>query len=848
MLRSMLRIALAGLRAHKLRTVLTGLAVAIALGLLGGSLIYGATARAAFLADLAQAAEGVDVVATPDGHPARSGQAALDAVAQCPGVAHVDGRVVTGLGLIGRNGRVVTNGGSVGVAMSLPSWPGFQRFRTVAGRLPAGAGEAALDRPTADRERLTPGGTITVADRTGRTQSLALVGLIDLGTDRRFADNSVVVLVPADLAQLTGPGDGALAYYDQIVVAARPGTDPAQLRADVAAALGPEYQVATGDELRHDLAVQAAKYVDEFLTTLLATTLVTLVVAAVVIFNTFRVVLAGRIRELALLRCVGARRGQLARLVLAEAFGVSLIASLLGLLLSVAVGAGLLVARRLHDRDLPPWTLVVPGSAVALTVLAGVALTVVCGLLPALSASRVSPLQALQASEAIPARPARHPVLATAAALVLLAGGAVLVRSGRGEGFAGLVPMAGGAMLGFVALVIVLPFLVRPFTAFAGLVGVGRFGTPGRLAVRSAARNPIRFATMSTALMVGIAPLTMFAVMLTTARVQAQRELSENFSIDFVVEHAAGDADRTALPPALIERARGSRDFAAVVLGQVARGLVDGAAVEVGAVEAGALGATIAPEVMDGTLGALRTGTVGLRGAFAAAHDLRVGETVELSAGDELWSATIVTIFDDTPLPVDALLDIDDFHRHLAGEDYLMIRRAPGVSAADAQARLDDVVADDPLAVVSSTAQRRDALAHSLDGRLLQFDVLLGVSLLLGLAGIANTLTLAVLERRRESALLRALGLARRQLRATLLVEALLVAMLGAALGIGFGLFFGWLAADELIGTYGHGRPQVPAGLIGGYLGLVLAAAALASILPGRRAARAPVVSGLVSE
>jgi putative ABC transport system permease protein len=843
-----LRIALAGLRAHKLRTVLSGLAVMIGVGLLGGSLIYSATARAAFYADLSRAGTGVDVAATPTDAPALTGPAALAAVAGLPDVAHVDGRVVAPLGVLGRNGRVITNDGSVGVAVSLPSWSGFARFGTVAGRLPLVAGEVALDRPTAEREARTLGDRIEVVNRGGQAHPMTVVGEIDFGADRDFADNSVVALTAPDLAGVAGPT--TVDTYDQIVVAARPGVDPDRLRERVAAVLGPGYTVVTGDQLRHDLAGQTAKYVDAFLTTLLATTLVTLVVAGLVVFNTFRVVLAGRTRELALLRCVGARRTQLATLVLAESLGVGVVASLCALLVSVAVGEGLLVTRRLKNHDLPPAGLVVPGSAIALVVVTGVTLTVACGVLPAILAGRVAPLAALRTSDDVVVRPARHPVLAVLAALPLTAAGLLLVRAGRDDGFDGLVPIAGGAMMGFVALVIVLPFLVRPFLRLVlRVVNAARLGPTAQLAAANAARNPIRFAVMSTALMVGIAPLTMFAVMLTTARVQAQRELAENFPIDFVVEHADTGSARPPLPATLIERAHATRSFAAVVLGHAGPARADGVPIQVGAFEPGTLGVSVGPEVTEGSLTELQPGALGLQSTFAAAHDLALGDVVELDDDGGRFAGTVAVIFDDTPLPVDVLVDAADYEAHqLVGRDYLMIRRAAGVDVAQARAVLDDIVADDPLAVVSSTAQRRDALAASLEGRLVQFDVLLGLSLLIGLAGVANTLALSVLERRRESALLRALGLGVRQLRATLLVEALLVALLGAGLGVGFGVGFGWLAADGLIRTYGHGHPAVPLGQIGAYLGLVGLAAALASILPGRRAARLAVITALADE
>src|SRR5690242_3274116 len=179
--RTMWRVALAGLRTHALRTVLTALAVVLGGGMLGGSIIYGDSAKDAFFNDLARSTRGVDVSALPAHNHPPVAASTVAALAKVPGVAHVDGRVVARLGLLGANGRVLTNAGQLGYAVNIPSWPGFALADTVAGRLPAAAGEAAVDAPTAEREHVSVGDQVRVLDPKGRSVPLTVVGLLDYG-------------------------------------------------------------------------------------------------------------------------------------------------------------------------------------------------------------------------------------------------------------------------------------------------------------------------------------------------------------------------------------------------------------------------------------------------------------------------------------------------------------------------------------------------------------------------------------------------------------------------------------------------------------------------------------------
>jgi putative ABC transport system permease protein len=170
---------------------------------------------------------------------------------------------------------------------------------------------------------------------------------------------------------------------------------------------------------------------------------------------------------------------------------------------------------------------------------------------------------------------------------------------------------------------------------------------------------------------------------------------------------------------------------------------------------------------------------------------------------------------------------------------------ADGVTVAQGQSALDGVLTAYPTIEIGGSAQRGDELADTFDRLLGIFTALLGVSLLIALFGIGNTLALSVWERGREAATLRALGLSRAGLRLMLLLEAVYMALVGGGAGLLFGGAVGWVAATGLIRSYGHGSPALPWGQFAVYLAVAALAAVVAALLPARAAAKAPVVSAL---
>ncbi|MFI5907106.1 ABC transporter permease [Dactylosporangium sp. NPDC051541] len=840
----MFRTTLAGLRAHKVRLVLTAVAVMIGVGFLAGTLVYGDTARAAFYDDLARAARNVDASAGPERLPfgdqtsgftetsRRLGFDDLDAVRGLPQVLRADGRMAERLSMLDPDGRLIANFGKVGWAVSTPGDPALSMFDVAEGRLPERDGEIAIDATTAEVYHFSSGSSVNVIGPDGRQVALTLVGTFDLGANKRFAGLSVAGLTPGDMRTVAGATG-----YAEVVATARPGVTEAALTAAMRDRLGAGPRVLGGERLRSIYATAAAKYVNGFLVVLFAFGLVALAVSVFVIANTFAILVAQRVRELALLRCIGASRRQLFSSVVLEALVVGLVASAGGLVASAAVGWALLVGRDALGKSIQIERLVVAPTTVAVGLIAGTLCTVLASLLPALTASRVPPMAALSEAPVEAAVPG-HRRLRLGGAWTLAGAGALLIAGGtRAPGFLGVPVVFLGAIGLFAAAVAAGPFVIGAVTAWAGWLPARLFGAPARLAVQGARRNPKRVAATTGALAVGLALMSLFAVLLATTRAQSEREFDENFAVDYVVTGGFVFNERTpAIPGGVVAALHGRPEFAAVAGARSDRTDVDGRPTEAWSMEPGALGTALRPEVMRGSVAGFGAGDAAVKGSLASAVGAGVGSEITV----EGRTLRVVAVYDDAPSTGEILLDWSDFAAAFGarGPDSVLVKAAEGVPAETSRAAVDDAVRQEPRLQVSSQAEWRAKVTETLDRQLLVFSALLGMSIVIALTGIANTLALSVLERRRESSLLRALGLSRAQLRWTLILESVLMAVVGAVVGLGLGVLAGSAAAVGLIRQYGHGYPVVPVGQLALYALLATAAAALAALPPARQAMR----------
>ncbi len=841
-------VALSQLRTQPRRYVSLVLAILIGTLFLAASFLVSSTAQATLRATLGSTYAGADLVVLPGGSDDVSGLAGTSAE---PGpLARLDGvEEAYALRMAWATARAADAEFGATV-MPLPRDPALAGLTVTAGALPAAddARGVTLDAQTADRHGVAVGDVVALAGESGPASATTPVdavvtGLTEPSPDPMLSGQAQVWASPAALTAVQGQ-DGEAGFTPHLLLRLAEGADVpavAEAAGAEATAAGVDVDVATPDEAVRSAVTQLSGGTD-LLGWVLGgfAALALLVVTALVIANTFQVLVAQRTRDLALLRTVGSTTAQVRASVLTEAAVVGVVGSVLGAGLAVAIVAGVAAAARAM-LDLPFLTFGLHPAGLAVSVAVGVAVTVLAALAPAVAATRVAPLEALRPKDEVTAA-SRGGRVRTAIGLVLAVGGTALMLGG--VSVREPVSAIGGGALSFVG-VLLLARLFVPAAVRGAAVLARPAGVPGRLAGLNAVRHRSRTAATAAALLVGTTLVALFLTGGRTAQEQTALALDTAYPVALVVQLPA-DAD----PARAAEAVAATADVQAVALATPVGATEDGSpvlatpAADLRAVVArlpegvtglGDPGTALVPDWVDAdpvraevagterTFVPVRAGSLS-SGVYVAAEPLR--EAGWDGAADAAVPGQLLVAL-DPGVPVDRLQGLS--------ED---VTRAAGAGAA----------------VIDGGAGERALYARIIDAMLGIVVALLAVSVLIALIGVANTLSLSVIERTRENALLRALGLTRGGLRGAIAIEAVLIAAVAAVLGCALGVFYGWAGAQlvlaDLSATAGAGtavRPVVP----WLELGLVVAVAALAglaaSLLPARRAARLSPVAGLAA-
>ncbi len=837
----MFRATLAGLRARTARMVLSSIAIILGVAFVSGTLVLGNALNDQVHDDLARQAKGVDASITVSSanenaaNPTKLGQDTVEAIRKIPGVAGADGRGGTQLPLIKPNGKAAS-----AIVATIESTPQLQEFDLASGAFPKADNEIALDVRTAKTTGLGVGQKVSVLTDGDKAVPLTVVGTYSQGTSRMSLSDYQVLLTPTGMQALSKQSG----IY-QIVVAAAPGVSQQQLADRITAQLGNSYAVQTGEAFTQDTLTQASRGSGGLTQIMLIFALISLVVAAMVIYNTFTILVAQRTREMALLRCLGADRRQVFGSVLLEALVMGLVSSVLGL------GAGIGLAALLEQGvslasggETAPTSLPLTGTVVLAAFAVGVLVTVLSAVLPALRATRVAPLAALRSQPDSQDEVRRTGVLRVVSAVVLLLGGAGLIGLGMGlEQTSAMLAVGGGTMVMLLGVIVLGPLIVGPVNKVLGAIPTLLFGVPARLATVNASRNPRRTAATTAALIIGVTIVTMVTVVATSGKQAATAQVDKQFPADFVVTSSVYDHPLPATLPGQLRAVSQVGQVAAST--QTAMTIGQTGDQEVMGVDQSALGNMVNPTLVSGDLSQVGPGTIAL--LKSAVGSAKLGDQLLVSTADGNKMLKLVAIYDGQGVD-DGLVTLDTFASvapKVIGYSQVLVKTKPGVSPVDGQNAMDQATANVALAKVSSAAATKEQLNSQVDNLLALMWALIGLAVVIALFGIANTLGLSVLERTRESALLRALGLTRGQLRLMLVIESVLMGVMGALIGVVLGGAFAWV----LITAMSTPRLQLTLAIPGGQLGVLLVAAVLAAVLaalmPARRAARTSIVAGM---
>ncbi|MFF4547118.1 ABC transporter permease [Streptomyces sp. NPDC001435] len=848
------RLSLSSLRAHRRRFAGTFLAVFLGVAFLAGTLVMGDTLRAGFGSMFGEATSGTDAVVrgadaiTTPGE-AQGARRPVDAslvkmVEKVPGVAAAAPDIQGAGQLVGADGKPIGGQGPPTLAGNWITDPELNPYRLAEGHAPLKSGEVVVNRGTAKKGHLKIGDTTTL--RTPDPVKVTIVGLATFGGEDGMAQVTFTGMTQADAEKyLTArPGQAA-----SIEVRAGPGVSQQQLVDRLTPVLPKGVEAITGQaSAQENTDMISSQFLTVFTTFLLVFSGVALLVATFSIHNTFAIVVAQRARENALLRALGASRRQVTASTLVEASVVAVTASAAGIAGGIGIAAGLQALFPAIGFPFPGGDLVVKTLSMVLPLAVGVVVCLGSALMPAVRAGRTAPLAALRetavdSSGASRLRAVTGTVLAALAVAVALTG--VLVSPS--------VWLAGlGAVLALVAFVVLGPVASATAVRLLGSPLDRLRGVTGALARRNALRSPRRTAATASALMIGVAVVSLFTVFGASLKATMDQTVSRSFAGDVAVSTPSFGAGGSGLSPELAPAVQRLPEVdTAVGLGRgVAQ--VDGKGRALTVTDPAALARSFDLGTVQGDLRGLGGDGIAVTRKEADRQGLRTGDTARLTFTDGTTEKfTVRAVYGQSELAGDYVITRAAWapHRTQDSDRLVAVTFKDGVSTAAGKAAVQKVAAryGDP------QVQTRDEYAQSsaggIDMMLTLVYALLALAVFIALLGIANTLTLAVHERTRELGLLRAVGQTRSQLRAMVRWESVLVAAFGTAGGLGLGAFLGWVLVRASDGAsdsaFAFAIPPVRLAVVA----LVgLAAGALAGLRPARRAARLDVLRAIATE
>ncbi len=725
--------------------------------------------------------------------------------------------------VIGKDGKVVGGNGPPGLAFNYNgavNIAGDPIITVTEGELPQGPDQVALDVDTAEKAGYQVGDTVKlVTPGAPPTLEATLTGLVEFGSGGL---NGATLTIFEDRFMQDRFFDGKDAYTS-ISLTAADGVSQAQLVKAAQQVLPAGVTARTGDEVVQ-VNKESLDQILGFLTTfLLVFAGVSLVVGVFLIINTFSILVAQRSRELALLRALGASRRQVIRSVLTEALAVGVVGSTLGLGLGYLLAMGLRLVFGAFGLDLSSASFPLTVTAVVASYVVGMLVTAVAGVLPALRASRIPPMAALRDDVALPETTLRRRVLIGTAMVVLGAGS--MVAGFAGGGATGLSLIGLGILLILIGVSASSAVLGRPLIGLFGLLYGRVFGTVGTLATQNSLRNPRRTAATASALMIGLALMSMMSIFGASASASTDAAINKTLTSQFIVSNVVGQAFSTD-----VARQIGELDGVdSVAALKQAFPRVDGSRTFVAAIDPQQFGAALALPTLQGSLADLGKGTVAVDANEAKSKGLQVGDTFQMEFQAGKVPLRVVAIFaGGNAIGTPYLVTPDTFVAGgLAPLDSLVyVTKAPDAETDTVRAEIEDVLKDLPTVTVKDP----EGYAAEQQGQIDQFlnfiYGLLGLSVIIAILGVVNTLSLSVIERTREVGLLRAVGMSRRQLRTMIRLESVVVAVFGAVLGVVMGVVFGVVMVKALRGR-GADRP-------GGSLG------AAPGLRRGVRGARCP--------
>ena len=712
-------------------------------------------------------------------------------------------------------------------------------------RRPSGGDEFVIDHHTAADSGLQVGERYKIVTPAG-THSFELVGLFYFMEPNLRAPFQLVAWDMPTARQVLHDGGG----YDLIDVRLSPGASLETVTASIESALGPSVDVISQQEQVDARDQEFSELLELFRNALLAFAVIVLFISAFITYNTFTLVAGQRIKEFGLLRVLGADRRQVAQTVAVEALVMGAVAAVVGFGLGILVAMGLSAVLAAANESLPRAELTIGGAPIIAALVLGIGVTLVTALWPAMRARRVTPMVALADDADIdPYRRRRSIIVGSVVGgtgLVLMAAGLLSDPS-----TSALILVLGLGAVGMLLGVNILsPAVAGPMSEVLGWPAARVFALNGRLARLNAARNPRRTATTASALMIGLAMVSLVTVLGNSFKQTLNGQLEDSVQADWMMCAGSCDDRRLVFSQQAASALAGLPELDSV---EAFRYRIDGIRAPDGtrrlltAASLASFSSHVDPDVTSGSLAGAGPGDLMVHVDDADELGLAVGDEVSLEfSSHQRATFRVVALHSEDSVAGTWVIDHRDWDRYIVGDQDSLVTAisAAGISPDEARAALQAALDDYPQIEVRDQAEYRQSRAAQVDSLLAVIDVFLTLALLIAVMGFSNTMALSVFERTREIGLLRAVGMGRWQIRAAILLEGSIVAVFGGLIGVVAGVVAGsitaWSLPDNVIS-----EPAVPWPTMVVYLIVAAAAGLLAALAPARRANRIDLLEAI---
>ena len=834
---------------HKGRSIIISLSIMLGVAFVSASFMVADSLRATFDNLFNSLSDGVDLevrsqLAFGDATDSQRDPISIDLRDQ---IAGVEGVADTAVGLsrsatiIDKDGEPVKTSGAPTLAVAWDAENNIGGAVIRDGRLPAGPDEVVIDKATADKYDFEVGDPIEIVVQAGREQ-FTLVGLSGLGNTDSFGGATVVSWDLATSQELLQTGD----LVDAIDIRVAEGAETAAVQARLEEVLPANTEVVTGQQLADETKDAFGVFIGYLQSGLLAFAFITLFVSAFIINNTFAITIGQRLRELALLRAVGASGRQVRRLIVVEALVLAAVATVVGIVAGLGVSRLIVFLFNQGGAGFPPSDMVLKPRTIIVAAVVGLGVTLASVLIPARRASRIPPVAAMRPELGFEALTSGRRIVLGA---IVTAIGTAMFLIGiflSPGGSSGLIFFGGvGALVLFLGVASLSTTFARPVSKALGWP-LARFrGSPGKLAQENAARSPKRTASTASALMIGVALVSAATVFASSLKKTFVDVLEGAVTADYIIT----DESFQGLPTAVAEQVAALPEIATSMPVRGTQVQIDGDAKSVGAVDPAALDSLFDIGLLEGSVDGLEDGVfvyedpakdLGLTLGDQVAATFQNGEQREL---------TVAGIYDDASLVGNWLISLDTLSSVSAApptDFFVVARLVDTVTPEEGRVAIDALTEQYPQMKIQDQAEYRDELEGQIDQLLVIITVLLTFAIIIAILGIAITLALSVYERTREIGLMRAVGMTRRQTRRMIRGESIIVTLFGGVVGVVVGCAIGVALSvavpDTVINTL-----VFPVSEVVTYLIVAILAGVVAAFYPARKASKMNVLEAIAT-